>query len=194
MSRPPLGVGAGLCAAARHHVESGPRVGRRFVRQSGMHRHRGEQVWVARAQNRGHGAARREPGDEHALGIDRASRVAVDEIADDRSDRCRLAGIALLVLGEEPVPASLRVAAAILARVDDHEAVAVGGVVHERGRRERSGVLRAAMQHADERCSRHGVQPGRHVNEHPTVALSDRQDVADRGRRAREGARIEVGQ
>ena len=64
-----------------------------------------------------------------------ARRGRADEVADDRRDRRRLARAAGLVPPLEPVPAALRVLAALLLRVDDDEAVAVGGVVHAgRGR------------------------------------------------------------
>ena len=97
-----------------------------------MHRDRGEEVGVARAEDGGHGAPRGEAGHEDACGVDPELRVRFDQVADDRGDRCRLAGVATLVFGEEPVPAPLRVAAAILAWIDNHEAVTVGGVVHQR--------------------------------------------------------------
>jgi hypothetical protein len=72
-------------------------------------------------------------------------------------DRCRLAGAAALVVWQKPVPASLHIAGAVLAGIDDHEAVAVGEVVHQRCRGERGRILRAAVKHADQRCWHRGI-------------------------------------
>ena len=82
-----------------------------------------------------------------------------------RGDPGGLAGVAFLVLGQEPVPAALRVVAAVLLRVDGDEAVAVGGLVHPRRGGEARGVLRAAVQHAHERNGGSGLETAGHVDQ-----------------------------
>ena len=64
-----------------------------------MHRDRGEHVREDGGQDRGHRAARRQPGHEDAAGIDRPGRCGGRELADARDDRRGFAGAAPLVLG-----------------------------------------------------------------------------------------------
>ena len=144
----------GVLAAARHRGKRGGHGGGGAVGEPRMHRDRGEQVRVDGSEDRGHRAARRQAGHEDPVGVDRPRRCASGDLADALDDRRRFAGPARLVLGQEPVPAALRVAAAVLLGIDHDEPVAVGRLVHPRRGREARRVLRAAVQHADERQGR----------------------------------------
>ena len=135
-----------------------------------MHRERGEHVGVDGGQDRRHRAARRQPGHEDATGVDRPRRRRGHELADARDDRRGLAGAAPLVLGLEPVPAALRVGAAVLLGIDRDEPVTVGRLVHPRRGGEARRVLRAAVQQADERQGDPGLRPGRRVDERRRAA------------------------
>jgi hypothetical protein len=141
----------GILAAACHRGEGVAHAGGGAVREPRVHRNRSEQVRVDRGEDRGHGAACGQAGYEDAASVNRPGRCCPHEFADDRDDRRRLSGAASLVLGQEPVPAALRVVAARLLGIDRNETMAVGGLVHQRRGGEARRVLRAAMQHADER-------------------------------------------
>ena len=150
-------IGAGVPASPGHRGEGRADVGRRSVGEPGVHRDGGEEVRVRGPQDRGHGAAGGHPRHEDAASVDRRRRSGPHELADDRGDRRRLAGAARLVPRREPVPAALGVARALLLRIDDAEAVAVGGFVHARRGREARGVLGAPVEHADERTGGPGL-------------------------------------
>ena len=66
---------------------------------------------------------------------------------------------ALLVLGHEPVPAQRGVGRLGLARIGDDEAMRLGALVHARPHREVVSILRAAMQHHQQRAPAFGQAP-----------------------------------
>ena len=138
------------CGSATHRRECRREIGGRPVGQTGMNANRRVELGVSCRHHRRHCAAGREPRDEHTLWID---IVAGDDLTRDPGQDRRLAGAALLVLGREPVPAQGRISGLRLARIGDDKAMLLGKTVHARSRREVVSVLRAAMQHHQQRAT-----------------------------------------
>ena len=132
-----------------------------------MHADGGKQVGVQGADDDGHGATRRQAGDEHFAFI---HRVVVDDLPRDAGDQRRFALVALLVDGIEPVPAARTVGTLRLRRIDDKTFLFFGQRIHLRAGGEIVGILRAAVQHHDQR---HGLA---------VIAAGDIQFVGARAR------------
>jgi hypothetical protein len=129
-------------AANRRHVGGGA------VRQPRVDAGRGVKLRIRRAQDRGHGPAGRKARHIDAGRID--SELRHDGAGDAREDR-RLAFVALLVGEIEPVPAGRQIGARRLLGIGDDEAALLGEPVHARADGEIVGVLRAAVEHDDQR-------------------------------------------
>ena len=142
--RGPRGAGGSGSRPAPHGGESGGQVAGRADGEAGMHADGGVQVGVGRPHDGGGRPAGREPGDVDARRVD---RVVGHDLAGDARDQRRLALVALLVAGAEPVPALRRVGGAGLRGVDDEAGVLLGERVHARAGGEVVGRLGAAVQH-----------------------------------------------
>ena len=143
-------AGGGIALAAfERGGDGGLQLHRRLVHPARGHHAGGEDVGVARQQDAGHVAAGGDAEDVDARAVDGVARL---DPVDHGLDRRRLAGAALLVLGEEPVPAAHRVRRRILARQQDEHALAVGEPGHAREAGEVAGRLRAAVNGHDERA------------------------------------------
>ncbi len=113
-----------------------------------MNAGRGVELGIGRAHDRGHGAA---GGEARHIDAGRIDRELRHDGAGDARDDAGLALIAHLVRETEPVPASRWIGARRLSRIGDDEAVLLGEAVHPRAQGEVVRVLRAAMQHDDQR-------------------------------------------
>ena len=109
-----------------------------------MHADRGVEIGIGRGHDRGGRPAGREPGDVDPLWVDRILR---HDLAGDARDQRGLAGVTLLVLGLEPVPAPGDVGRGRLGRVGHQAAMLLGQQVHARAGGEVVGRLGAAVQH-----------------------------------------------
>ncbi|CAG9219320.1 hypothetical protein BVI434_360084 [Burkholderia vietnamiensis] len=136
-----------LPQAAAHHVHcADPRIG--FAeRRPGMQRDRREALRMVQRQQRREARTGRQAGHVHARGVE---AVLVDDDVDQRRDGIGFAAarpVGILI----PVPATVRMGAHRLLRIQHGEPVLIGQQVHPRALRELVGRLLAAVQHHDER-------------------------------------------
>ncbi|MDT4833518.1 hypothetical protein FQZ97_671300 [compost metagenome] len=124
-----------------------------------MDTRRREQSGIALDQHCRHRAAGGEAGHVDAPGVD---AVAGDDLARHAGDQRGLAPLGLLVTRPEPVPALRCVGVGGLDRVQHDKAQPVGELVHARAGGKVVGILRASMQHHDQR-HRLAVPAGRYV-------------------------------
>ena len=94
-------------ASVPHGRESRDHVGGGARRETGMHAGRRVEVRIGLHHNGRRGPARREAGHEDAR---RVAGEITQDLARQSCDERRLAAVALLVLGFEPVPALLSIA------------------------------------------------------------------------------------
>ena len=121
---------------------------------------RGIEVGVGVTHDRRRSGARGQARDEHPRRIDRVLR---HDLTGDAGDQRRLTGVSRLVGHVEPIPAPLHVGRLSLGGIGDEESAALGQFVHLRAGREIIRVLRAAVQHDDQRHRRAGAVARRHV-------------------------------
>ena len=77
--------------------------------------------------------------------------MRLQDVANHAGEKRRFAAAAPLVAGRKPVPALVRIRSRRLRRIKDEEAFGLRQLVHSRAGREVVGVLRAAVEHDDER-------------------------------------------
>ena len=164
----------------KHALERLLHVAGRAVGQARDDGAAGEHLRIAGQHRRGHRAARRQPGDEHAAAVD---AVIAHHPIHHGADRGGFAAVAPGVAGLEPVEAAVRIVRPLLLGKQQRKAITLGQrrpsgavVVARRG-------LAAAMQHHDQRA---GLgQRRRDVGEHPQVAGIGRKVANLDKRRAR---------
>jgi hypothetical protein len=149
------GVQGGLVRrAVAHRRERLHRVAGCAIGDRGVRSHGGEEIRVGSSDVHGHRAARADAGDVHPRGVHRQPRR---HLARNRREDRGLAGAARLVGGIVPGPALLRVRSGRLLRPDhDHPAIR-GERVHPRAGGEVVGILRAPVQHHQQRRGARGV-------------------------------------
>ncbi|KAF1858297.1 hypothetical protein Lal_00014798 [Lupinus albus] len=134
-----------------HRVQSRDHVLAAARRESGVDADGGIQLGEFGAEDGRHRTARGQAGRIHARRVHAVFRHDVARHA--RQDR-GLAAVARALGGVEPVPAARRVGAPLLFRIEHEAVVFVRQRVHARACREIGGVLRAPVQHHDQRARR----------------------------------------
>lgn len=142
--------------AAAHRGKGRRGAAGRLVGQTGMGAHRGKDLGVAAAEDHRHRRPRRQAGDKHPA---RRHLVAVAQLARHPGKDRRLAAVAGLILGREPVPAGLQIGGAGLLRVEHQQPLFLGQPVHPGALGEIHRRLGAAMQHHDQ-AARHAGAAG----------------------------------
>ncbi len=142
---------APFCSGVSPAFHGGER-GRQIVRTSGrktrMHTGCSVELRICVNHNGRHGAARRHASDVDARRIDVVGR---DDFTRDACDQRRLAALAMLIVGLEPVPALRRIGLPRLHRISNEASMPLGKRIHLRAPREIIRVLRATVQHHDQR-------------------------------------------